>query len=71
MRSTVWWCGELQVGHGGLVRRRSNASLRACQAGVGAVVGFGHGGWVMLDHCSNMLAIWTICDIWRFWWHDS
>ena len=21
--------------------------------GVGAVVGFGHGGWIMLDHCNS------------------
>ena len=43
---TVWWCGGLEVGHGGLVRQRSNVSLGACQAGVGTVVGFGRGDWI-------------------------
>ena len=46
----IWCCGELEVGHGGLVRQRSND----CEAvGCGGCGGFGHGGWIMLDHCNS------------------
>lgn len=35
---TSWWCGALEVGHDGLVRRRSKVTLGARQAGIGVVV---------------------------------